>query len=164
MNSDDRQLEGLRARAQPIPLADAQREEWARQFNLVPAVRHFEATLDLSHPPLVRIVLAQVGEHHLGGLRLRAVNGAVLAGLFDCALGVAGVLQFPDKRAGTCELSMKFMRAAFEAPLEVFAACVKRTGNLSFTEAELYSDGRLCALATGIVAVAADRGGEEVFW
>jgi len=39
----------------------------------------------------------------------------------------------------------------------VFAACVKRTGALAFVESELYSGGRLCALASGLVAVAADR-------
>jgi acyl-coenzyme A thioesterase PaaI-like protein len=88
----------------------------------------------------------------------------VLAGLFDCALGVAGTLQFRDKRAGTCELSIKFMRAVFDAPIEAFAACVKRTDMLAFTESTLFSNGRLCALATGLVAVAADRGGEEAFW
>jgi acyl-coenzyme A thioesterase PaaI-like protein len=127
-------------------------------------VRQFETAIDLSDAAVVRVVLERVGEHHLGGLRLRAVNGAVLAGLFDCALGVAGTLQFRDKRAGTCELSIKFMRAVFDAPIEAFAACVKRTDMLAFTESTLFSNGRLCALATGLVAVAADRGGEEAFW
>jgi len=59
---------------------------------------------------------------------------------------------------------MKFMRAVFAAPIEVFAACVKRTDTLAFTESALYSNGRLCATATGLVAVAAERGGEESFW
>jgi len=164
MNADDPQLEGLRRRASAIPLDAAQRSEWSRQFNLVPAVVHFQTSVDLADPAIVRVTLPRIDEHHVGGLRVRAVNGAVLAGLFDCALGVAGALQFIGKRAGTCELSIKFMRAAFEAPVEAFAACVKRTSGLAFVESELYSGGRLCALATGIVAVAADRGGEEVFW
>lgn len=164
MKHDDPQLAGLRARAQAIPIGEAERREWERQFNLIPAVRHFETKLDLADPALVRVSLDKVGEHHLGGLRLRAVNGAVMAGLFDCALGVAGVLQLVGKRAGTCELSMKFMRAAFDAPLEVYAACVKRTDNLAFVESELYSDGKLCALATGLVAVATNKGTEEAFW
>ncbi len=164
MDFSDAQLNGMRTRAQPIPLAEAERLAWAEQFNRLPAVRQFGTAIDLRDVALVRVVLEAIREHHLGGLRLRAVNGAVLAGLFDCALGVAGTLQFRDKRAGTCELSMKFMRAVFESPIEVFAACVKRTDTLAFTESTLFSNGRLCALATGLVAVAADRGGEEAFW
>lgn len=164
MQFSDAQLDGLRLRAQAIPLDDSERHAWAEQFNRLPAVRAFETAIDLSNPSIVRVALDTVRKHHLGGLRLRAVNGAVLAGLFDCALGVAGTLQFRDKRAGTCELSMKFMRAVFDSPIEVFAACVKRTDTLAFTESALYSNGRLCATATGMVAVAADRGGEEAFW
>jgi acyl-coenzyme A thioesterase PaaI-like protein len=164
MDCSDVQLAGMRERAQPIPFAEAERLAWAEQFNRLPAVRHFETAIDLSDAALVRVVLGKIGEHHLGGLRLRAVNGAVLAGLFDCALGVAGTLQFRDKRAGTCELSIKLLRAVFDAPIEAFAACVKRTDTLAFTECTLFSSGRLCALATGLVAVAADRGGEEAFW
>jgi acyl-coenzyme A thioesterase PaaI-like protein len=164
MEFSDAQLAGMRTRAQAIPFGEAERLAWAEQFNRLPAVRKFETAIDLRDAALVRVVLDTIHEHHLGGLRLRAVNGAVLAGLFDCALGVAGTLQFRDKRAGTCELSLKFMRAVFDAPIEAFAACVKRTDTLAFTESALFSNGRLCAMATGLVAVAADRGGEEAFW
>jgi acyl-coenzyme A thioesterase PaaI-like protein len=164
VNAADPELEGLRRRAQPIPLDAAERHAWAEQFNDLPALRRFETSVDLADAAIVRVVLESIREHHLGGLRLRAVNGAVLAGLFDCALGVAGTLQFRGKRAGTCELSMKFMRAVFESPIEVFATCVKRTDTLAFAESALYSNGRLCAIASGLVAVAADRGGEEAFW
>lgn len=164
MELDDRQLDGLRTHAQPIPLDADARSQWVAQFNLIPAVTHFGAVVDLSDSTIVRVRLAAVREEHLGGLRLRAVNGAVLAGLFDCAMGVAGTLQFPGKRAGTCELALKFMRAAFDEPLEVFSVCTKKSGNLAFAASELYSNGRLCATGTGIVAVAADRGGEEPIW
>jgi acyl-coenzyme A thioesterase PaaI-like protein len=164
MDCSDAQLAGMRTRAQSIPLGEAERRAWAEQFNRLPAVRKFGTAIDLRDEALVRVVLEKVEEHHLGGLRLRAVNGAVLAGLFDCALGVAGTLQFRDKRSGTCELSLKFMRAVFDAPIEAFAVCVKRTDTLAFTESALFSNGRLCALATGLVAVAADRAGEEAFW
>jgi acyl-coenzyme A thioesterase PaaI-like protein len=58
---------------------------------------------------------------------------------------------------------MQFMRAVLDAPLEVFGACIKRTDNLAFTESALYSNGRLCATASGIVAVAADRGAAAIW-
>lgn len=164
MEFTDPQLDGLRIRAEPIGLGESARRAWAEKFNQLPAVRRFDTAVDLSDGAIVRVFVETIREHHLGGLRLRAVNGAMLAGLFDCALGVAGTLQFLDKRTGTCELSLKFMRAVFEAPIEAFAACVKRTETLAFTESALYSNGRLCATATGLVVVAADRGGEEAFW
>jgi len=164
MEFSDPQLEGLRLRARPIGLGESERLAWAEQFNRLPAVRRFDSALDLRDGAIVRVALDSIRDYHLGGLRLRAVNGAMLAGLFDCGLGVAGSLQFLNQRSGTCELSMKFMRAVFAAPIEVFAACVKRTDTLAFTESALYSNGRLCATATGLVAVAAERGGEESFW
>jgi acyl-coenzyme A thioesterase PaaI-like protein len=163
MNVSDPQLDGLRARAQTIPLARADRSAWAAQFNRLPAVEYAGITVDIEDERIVRVALPTVAEHHLGGLKLRAVNGAILAGLFDCALGVAGTVQFHGKRTGTCELSLKFMRAVFDAPIEAFSACVKRTDSLAFVESELYSDGKLCALATGLVAVATGRG-EEAVW
>lgn len=163
MDASDAQLAGLRARGQAIPLSVAERRAWVEQFNRIPAIPYSGISVSLEDDRLVHVVLAQVADHHLGGLRLRAVNGAVLAGLFDCALGVAGTLQFAGKRAGTCELSLKFMRGVFDTPIDVFGACAKRTGNLAFVESELYSAGKLCALASGIVAVATDRG-EEAIW
>lgn len=163
MNVSDPQLHGIRARAQAIPLAGAERSAWAGQFNLLPAVQYAGITVDIADEQIVHVALTQLAEHHLGGLKLRAVNGAILAGLFDCALGLAGTLQFAGKRAGTCELSLKFMRAVFDAPVDAFGVCVKRTETLAFVESELYSAGKLCALATGLVAVAAGRG-EEAIW
>src|SRR5687767_13671044 len=164
MDVSDSQLGGLRARAQTIPLDPEQRRAWAEQFNRLPAVQFAGTGVSLADEKLVHVVLENVRDHHLGGLRLRAVNGAVLAGLFDCALGVAGTLQFAGRRSGTCELSLKFMRAVFDTPLDVFGACVKKTETLAFVESELYSAGRLCAIATGIVAVASGRGDEEAIW
>lgn len=163
MHVSDSQLDGLRARAQTIPLASAERSAWAGQFNLLPAVQYAGITVDIADEQVVHVALTEVAEHHLGGLKLRAVNGAILAGLLDCALGVAGTLQFPGKRAGTCELSLKFMRAVFDAPIDAFGVCVKRTDTLAFVESELYSGGKLCAIATGLVAVATGRG-EEAIW
>ena len=122
------------------------------------------ARLDLSDPAVVRIGLAEVGEHHLGGMGTRAVNGAVIDGLFDLALGVAGTVQFGGRRAGTVELSIKLMRPALEAPIEVLSVALKRSPHLCFTEAELYAEGRLCAVASGIVAAASSQPQGETFW
>jgi acyl-coenzyme A thioesterase PaaI-like protein len=157
-------IEALRARAQPIPLDEAGRRQVAERMNGLASMRMIGARVDLADPCVVRLGLAEVAEHHLGGLGTRAVNGAVIAGLFDAALGVAGTLQFASQRAGTVELSIKLMRPAFEAPLEVLAIALKQSPHLAFTEAELYAQGRLCAVASGIVAVASSQPRGESFW
>jgi acyl-coenzyme A thioesterase PaaI-like protein len=156
--------EALRARAQPIPLDAAARGQVAARMNGLASMRMIGARFDLADPQVVRIGLAEVAEHHLGGLGTRAVNGAVIAGLFDAALGMAGTLQFGGQRAGTVELSIKLMRPAFEAPIEVLAIALKHSPHLAFTEAELYAEGRLCAVASGIVAVASSQPQGEAFW
>jgi acyl-coenzyme A thioesterase PaaI-like protein len=87
----------------------------------------------------------------------RAVNGAVIAGPVDVALAVAGTLRFGGQRSGTVELSVKRMRPAFEAPLEVLAIAPKCSPQLSFTDAGLCGEGSLSAVASGDAAVASSQ-------
>jgi len=157
-------IDSLKLRAQAIPLGEAERREVQHKMNGLPAMRLMGATIDLGDSAIVRLTLLSVSEHHLGGLGTRAVNGAVIAGMFDATLGVRGTLQFPGQRAGTVELSIKLMRPAFEAPLEMLGVTVKRTPHLAFTEAELHADGRLCASATGIVALASSPQQGDSYW
>jgi acyl-coenzyme A thioesterase PaaI-like protein len=147
-------LEALRARARPIPMDAEAREAWAAQFNAMPAMGAMGATLDLSDAALVRVHLSEVRPIHQGGMGSPAVNGAVIAGLFDAALGVAGVIQFPGRRAGTVELSVKFMRPTRGQSVDAYAITLKRAEGLAFLEGELWSEGKLCAVATGIVSTA----------
>jgi acyl-coenzyme A thioesterase PaaI-like protein len=147
-------LEALRARAQAIPMDAGAREAWAARFNALPAMSAMDARLDLSDPAIVLVHLSEVRPQHQGGMGSAAVNGAVIAGLFDAALGVAGVVQFPGRRAGTVELSVKFMRPTRGRSVDAYAITLKRAEGLAFMEGELWSAGRLCAVATGIVSTA----------
>ena len=156
-NQEIKSVSGLRSRALEIPMETAKREAWAERFNQLPAMTHFGATLDLSGSHLGRVKLPKVEPHHRGGLGTSAVNGAVIAGMFDCALGVAGVMQFPGARTGTVELSIKLLRPVVGDMLDFYAAAIKRSKAIAFSESELFSGGRLCALATGMVAVASEK-------
>jgi len=131
-----------------------QRRRWQEGFNALAGMEVMGATLDLSDARLVRVHLPEVRAHHQGGMGSSAVNGAVIAGLFDAALGVAGVVQFPGKRAGTVELSVKFLRPTQGQSVDAWAVALKRAEGLAFVEGELYAQGRLCAVATGIVSTA----------
>lgn len=146
--------ESLAARALPVPMSAEERQRWQDRFNVIPAMKYMGCTLDISDDRLVAVHLPEIEPHHQGGLGTDAVNGAVLAGFFDCALGVAGVLQFPGRRAGTVELSIKFMRPTRGDSLTAYAVALKRSASLCFVESELYCGNRLCAVATGMVSTA----------
>lgn len=150
-------VEALRARGLAMALSAPERIAWAEGFNKLPAMRHFGSTLDLGDDVVVRTVLPQVDEHHRGGLGTAAVNGAVIAGLFDCALGVAGVMQLPGKRTGTVELSIKLLRPVLGDCVDLYAVAIKRSKQIVFAEAQLFSGGRLCALGSGMVAIASTK-------
>jgi len=143
----------LGRRGQTVPLDAAERAEWQHRFNRAPAIRGFGARIDLADSRVIRVALDAIEDRHRGGLGTAAVNGAVLAALFDCALGVAGALQFPGRRSATCELSIKFMRPVPGPTVTAYAVILKKATQLAFADSELYSNGRLCAIASGIVSV-----------
>ena len=142
----------LAERGLPIPLDPEARTAWQDAFNVHAGMQYIGCRLDLADPRVVRVHLPRIEPHHLGGLGSDAVNGAVLAGFFDIALGVAGVLQFPGQRAGTVDLSIKFMRPTLGSSVTAYAVALKRAENIAFVESELYSGGRLCAIANGMVS------------
>ena len=151
---EERAIAALRERGLRIPLPAAERRPWQENFNRLPGMRMIRCAIDLSDDVCVAVHLPEIRPEHQGGLGADAVNGAVLAGCFDVALGVAGVLQFPGRRAGTVELSMKFMRPAVGGTVTAWAVALKRAGNIAFVESELFCGGRFCARASGMVATA----------
>ena len=91
-------------------LTEAQRAEMAAQWNQHPGMQHLGATLDLSLPGLVRATIDPLQPFHRGGLGTDAVNGAVIAGMFDLVIGLAGYLHTRGRRAGVAQLSIQFLR------------------------------------------------------
>ena len=155
----------LGARGLEIPLDETGRRSWADTFNQLDAMRYLGVQLHLADPRVVRVSLPRAEDHHRGGLGTTAVNGAVIAGMFDAALGVAGTLHFQGQRTGTVELSLKFLRAVPDGPVNVHAVTLKKAPSVAFMEAQLFSRGRLCATGTGMLAVASARGrAEEHLW
>lgn len=57
-------------------------------------------------------------------------------------------------RPGTVELSVKFMRPTRGRSVDAYAIALKRAEGLAFMEGELWSESKLCAVATGIVSTA----------
>lgn len=147
-------LETLRPRALAIPRSLEERTASQSRFNQIPASDQFGFKIDLSDSHIVRVVLAELQPYHRGGLGTPAVNGAVIAGMFDVGFGVAGSQQFPDRPTGTIDLSMKLMRPTLGPQVTLYAWSVVKRTNVVYVEAELHdSTSGLCAMGTGIVAV-----------
>lgn len=158
-------IQSLRNRGKKIPLNETERHEWQERFNDQAAMRAFGAQLDISDGTLVKVCLDKIEPHHLGGIGTDYVNGAAIAGLFDASLGVAGALQYFGKPAGTVELSLKFIRAIHGPTVTAYAVALKSSTSVCFVEGRLFSQGRLSALASGLVAVANVKdGANELRW
>ncbi len=99
--------------------------------------------------------------HHRGGLGTDAVNGAVIAGVFDLAIGLVGHFCNLDRRAGTAQLHIHFLRPVLGERFEVLGRVVRAGRSLVFATADLHDQGgQLCARCDGIVAVAREPAAE----
>ena len=83
------------------------------------------------------------------------MNGPVLAGLFDLAIGTVGWLTRPDTRSATVTLAMTFLRPRAATASSVEARLLRAGTNLTFASAEILDErGEVTARCDGTVAVA----------
>lgn len=140
-----------------IPGSPVERAVLAERWSAHPGMRHMGALADFSNPDLVRVVIDPVRPEHRGGMGTEAVNGAVLAGLFDVAIGVVGHFQVPNRRVGTAQLNIQFLRPVRGDRVEVVGHLVRAGMNLVFATADIVDgEGKLCARADGIVAASGE--------
>jgi uncharacterized protein (TIGR00369 family) len=137
-----------------IPLPPAERERLAERWSALPAMRALGARADFSGEDAVRIVLDRVQPFHRGGLGTEAVNGAVIAGLCDAAVGMVGHFQAPTSQIGTVQLSIQFQRPVTGERVTAVGRLVKGGRQLIFARCEIEDErGQVCAVCDGIVAV-----------
>src|SRR5439155_8141367 len=100
----------------------------------------------------VRATIDPVEPHHRGGLGTEAVNGGVLAALFDLVLGCTAALVDPTKRTATMQISMSFMRPTTGARI-IAEGWIDRAGQNTLFSSAYITDARgtICARATGVV-------------
>ena len=124
-------------------------------WNASPAMKHFGARLDFERVDRVRAVIDPVGDIHRGGLGTDAVNGVVLAGLFDLAIGTVGWLVRPDARSATVNLAMSFFRPTRGDRVVAEARLIRSGMNLIFAAAEIFDgEGKVTARCEGTCAIA----------
>jgi acyl-coenzyme A thioesterase PaaI-like protein len=137
----------------------------ARTWNDSPPMRQLGARLEFRRIDRVRAVIDPVMPYHRGGMGTDAVNGAVLAGLFDLAIGTVGWLTRPDTRSATVSLAMTFFRPTRGERIAVEGMLLRGGTNLIFAAAEMF-DGKeqVTARCDGMCAVAMGKFEENDFY
>jgi uncharacterized protein (TIGR00369 family) len=122
-------------------------------FNGSATLQHFGAVISFPTIERVRAVIDPIKPEHRGGLGSdAAVNGGVLAAMFDLVLGCSAALVDPTKRTATMQLSMSFMKPLKGNAL-VAEAWIDRAGrDTLFCSAQIANDaGEITARASGVV-------------
>ncbi len=134
-------------------------------WNASPPMQRLGVRLDFERVDRVRAVLDPVEPFHRGGMGTDAVNGVVLAGLFDLAIGTVGWLTRPDTRSATVSLAMTFLRPTRGDRVTVEARLVRAGTNLTFAAAEIFdAERKVTARCDGTVAVAMGHYGTDDFF
>jgi uncharacterized protein (TIGR00369 family) len=127
----------------------------AKAWNDSPPMRQLGARLEFDRVDRVHAVIDPVMPYHRGGMGTDAVNGPVLAGLFDLVIGTVGWLSRPDSRSATVSLAMTFLRPTRGDRIVVEARLLRAGTNLTFAAAEVFDEqGEVTARCDGTVAVA----------
>lgn len=129
-----------------------QLDRYADQFNQSQTMRFFGARLSFPQGQKVVITLPEVRPEHRGGLGAAAINGGVLAALFDYAIGCTPALKDPTRRAATMQLSMSFERPVVGNSVRAEATIDSAGTSTLFASARMYdAQGQVCARCQGVV-------------
>ena len=127
----------------------------AAVWNQGPPMKHFGARLEFERIDRVRAVIDPVQPFHRGGMASEAVNGVVLAGLFDLVIGTVGWLTRPETRSATVNLAMSFFRPTRGDRVVAEGRLIRSGLNLIFAAAEIVDGtGEVTARCDGTCAVA----------
>lgn len=137
-----------------LPLSQEDRLFWQNHLGDMAILRLLGVELSLQDEHLIQLTLTKRTHAHGGGLGTEALNGAIIAGIMDCAMSIAGILHFRGKTCGTVQLSIQFMKPVRTAHPVVQCYAVRKSASVVFLEARLFDDSKRCsALATGVVGV-----------
>lgn len=142
----------------------AQLDRFAEQFSQSPAMRFYGAHLSFPEGKKAVITLPEVRPEHRGGLGTDAVNGGILAALFDLVIGCSPALRDPSRRAATMQLSMSFERPVRGSSVRAEASIDSLGTSTVFSSARILDEqGTVCARCQGVIKVSQMKwsGGES---
>ena len=110
----------------------------------------------------MRAVIDPVLPVHRGGMGTDAVNGVVLAGLFDLVVGTVGWLVRPESRSATVTLAMSFFRPTRGDRIAAEARLIRSGMNLIFAAGEIFdAEDKVTARCEGTCALALGKPGSD---
>jgi acyl-coenzyme A thioesterase PaaI-like protein len=122
-------------------------------FNRSPQLKHIGARIDLSNPENPVAIIDEVQDYHSGGIGSDAVNGGVIAGLADLALGLLGLLHYKEGMTATAQLTVHYLKPFRTKSISATAITQQVVGNRIFGTVELRNDKQdVCAIAYGALA------------
>jgi len=126
----------------------------AELFNESGALRAFGVRISFPTVANVLLTVDPVLPQHRGGLGTDAVNGGVLAGLFDLAIGCTALLIDPTRRSATMQLSMSFERPVRGDRFTVEAEITSAGSKTLYSAARVLDEkGAVCARCQGLTRV-----------
>jgi uncharacterized protein (TIGR00369 family) len=137
--------------APPRPTQE-QLDRYAEHFNQSQTMRLLGLRLSFPQGEKVVLTLPEVRPEHRGGLGTAAVNGGVLAAMFDYAIGCTAALLDPTRRAATMQLSMSFERPVLGDSVRAEATIDSAGTSSLFASARILdAQGKVCARCQGVV-------------
>ncbi len=144
------------ARPSPQQLA-----RYAELFNQSQAIRPWGLKVSFS-ADRVFVHLDAVKPEQRGGLGTDAVNGAVLAGIFDLAIGCTPALMDPSRKSATSQLSISFMKPVRGNSLRAEAWIDSAGKRTVFSTAVIYDEaGEVCARCQGMAQMGSGSWGDS---
>lgn len=132
-------------------------DSFAAAWNRSEVLRYLGIELSFPDAAICVVALPVVLARQRGGKGSDAINGGVLAALFDFAIGGTAMLAPPLRRNATAQLNLNYQRAVRGDSARCVARIDRVTKNLLFSSAELFdSQNEVCAKATGIVSLGSE--------
>jgi acyl-coenzyme A thioesterase PaaI-like protein len=127
---------------------------YAREFNKSSTLRYFGVQIAFPDQRTIEARVDTIMPEHRGGLGTSAVNGGVLAAIFDLVIGCTSALFDPTRRSATMHLSMSFERPVFGDSLRAEGRIDSAGSSVLFSSARMFDgDGVECARCQGLVRV-----------
>ncbi len=137
--------------AYPLPTAEAL-ARYRDAFNQSGMIGHFGLRLEFPDVETTEVVLDPILPMQRGGAGTDAVNGGVLAAIFDLSIGCCGALYDPIRRSATVQLSIEFMRPVKGNKCRALAKIDRKGDVLIFASSKILDENDVpCASATGLI-------------
>ena len=129
-------------------------QELEQFFNQLPLVTRLGIKVSFAKPAQPRCEINDVQLYHLGGIGQDYINGVVISGIVDLALGLTALAESNMGEFATTNLSINLAKPVSNGRFYVISESKQKIGRKIFSEAIVYDkDDNPCVYATGIIRI-----------